>query len=286
LKRYTVLILIVIVITIISGVTNATAKETEPKPFKTKEQCLSCHEKETFGIEKEGKKISLYVDQEKYENSVHGQFACIGCHKFEEPHQYGKVLTNRVSEKCANCHTGATFEYSRSVHNQNSEQEQPNCVDCHGGHYIKKIDGVDSPVAAVSLADTCGQKCHAQESEHFKESFHGKAAALNAENSADCVTCHGYHQILSQDNPVAMTSEEKKSFLCKSCHGSSLLGTESMEHYVIQPEGYSLPMYLTKEIFIWLILVVVTVFLLHIELDLFHRLRTALTRKKDETKGV
>jgi nitrate/TMAO reductase-like tetraheme cytochrome c subunit len=44
------------------------------------ELCLSCHEDNELYMEKDGKKISVFVDPGHYKNTVHAGAECVDCH--------------------------------------------------------------------------------------------------------------------------------------------------------------------------------------------------------------
>lgn len=251
MKKSSVIVLIVGIFTLMTiGVSGAYAAGIDHQKFKDKEQCLNCHSQ-------------LGFNAEEFEGSVHGVFECISCHNFDADgsNEYG----------CVNCHTGVDFEYHRSVHSKSSNG--PDCGDCHGsGHNIVRSTNPASHVYGSNLADTCGE-CHVKASDQYMESFHGKAVALGAENAPDCSTCHESHQVLSSDDPLALSSTGRKAELCGECHEGSALGANFVEHYEMKPTGQGMPMYWVKKVFVWLILIVVGVFLVHIELDLLHKLR-------------
>lgn len=222
----------------------------------------------------EAQDIEDRIDQGRFEASVHGMFSCISCHDEEAGGKTGgktgEELGAAVSKRCTQCHTGAGFDYPRSIH---MEHEQgPNCVTCHGSHYISPAFDASSPVNPGNIAQTCGS-CHPQEQLSFEESFHGKAVALGSDNAPDCAYCHRSHDVLEIDNPVAMVSAERKNQLCTQCHAGDGLGTRFAEHYPLAAQGAGAPMYWVKKVFMWLILIVVGFFLIHIELELWHKLR-------------
>jgi predicted CXXCH cytochrome family protein len=123
------------------------------------------------------------------------------------------------------------------------------------------------------IIETCGA-CHGGVIESYKDSFHGKAVALGAKDSPDCTGCHGAHKVLSKKDPLSLTHPDQKTQLCAECHGNGAIGVNAQEHYELEPTGYSAPMYWINKAFMWLILLVVGFFLIHIILDLLHRLRT------------
>src|SRR5262245_47883951 len=76
--------------------------------------CLSCHNdpelvKELPG----GKKVSVFVNEEKFKKSVHGANDCISCHAdiTEVPHQ-----ENLAKVDCSVCHGDVNDVYQASSH--------------------------------------------------------------------------------------------------------------------------------------------------------------------------
>ncbi len=245
---------------------------------KTKGQCFSCHGKKDYSITKGNARIPLFLDENKFKSSVHGVFACKVCHDdSNQEHLYGQELQDKVSKQCSNCHTGAALEYSRSVHSGNKENS-PNCVNCHYSHYISPLSDNTSPVSGVNLASTCAANCHQIQGQEFSESFHGKAVALGSKSAPSCVTCHRSHRILAKDNPADATNPKNKRNLCASCHAGNVLGVGMVEHYEVKPTGYGKAMYHVKTKMSWLIIAVMTIFLVHIILDLVYRVRNKLKR--------
>jgi predicted CXXCH cytochrome family protein len=227
--------------------------QPEHSQFRDTEQCLECHEEN--------------IDRKKYEDSKHGNLECISCHDFNEAGGQADI-----AEKCGGCHSDATEDYNQSVHKE--ADYGPGCDDCHGdSHYISSAGGTGSLMHRTNLAGSCG-KCHAQVEVSYKESFHGKAVALGSKNSPDCTYCHGSHLVLSSLDPESLTNPAHKPELCTKCHTGNVLGVGGVEHYTLKPEGYSAPMYWVKKAFMWLILLVVGFFLIHILLDLIYKLRT------------
>ena len=45
------------------------------------EECVMCHSDDTLTKERKGHEISLFVDEDKFSNSVHGGLECIDCHE-------------------------------------------------------------------------------------------------------------------------------------------------------------------------------------------------------------
>ena len=109
----------------------ACAARAEQKP-KDKD-CLACHSDATLTTEVNGKQVSLYVDESKMKQSIHGgMFACVDCHKDV------KGLVHETTPKkitCAECHADAQQAYAHSLHStaKPGAAQAANCQDCHGG---------------------------------------------------------------------------------------------------------------------------------------------------------
>src|SRR5664279_5920710 len=112
---------------ILSLLASAAAARAERKP-KDKD-CLACHSDATLTTEVNGKQVSLYVDEGKMKQSIHGgMFACVDCHKDV------KGLVHETTPKkvtCAECHADAQQAYSHSLHAKDYRAGGPgaNCQD-------------------------------------------------------------------------------------------------------------------------------------------------------------
>jgi hypothetical protein len=75
------------------------------------------------------------------------------------------------------------------------------------------------------------QKCHADKemmernqvfliaTQTYYESYHGKVEHLGYPKLvAGCADCHGFHSILSRDNPKSLVSDQRLVETCGKCH--------------------------------------------------------------------
>jgi cytochrome b subunit of formate dehydrogenase len=180
-----------------------------------------------------GKTVSLYVNENKLKNSVHGAlFTCVDCHKDVTSLVHTtppKIIT------CAACHADAEQAYAHSIHAKDSKTGKnaaATCQDCHGGaHQILAADNPQSPVYHDNIPATCG-RCHGQKflmesyglsTEPFisyQESVHGRAAANGSMKAAVCTDCHGTHAILPADNPRSPIFKLNVAATCGKCHSA------------------------------------------------------------------
>ncbi|MHB9014430.1 MAG: hypothetical protein ACYC49_19640, partial [Ignavibacteriaceae bacterium] len=152
--------------------------------------CLSCHEDKTLKGKKDGKEISVFVDQKKLVSSVHAGKKCIDCHvdlkDSDFPH---KENVNKA--KCTNCHKEENKDYTESLHGRaaaKGDRLAPVCQTCHGSHEILPVKDPKSAVAPLNIPYVCGS-CHREGSpvqvqrhipqsnilENYTESIHGEA---------------------------------------------------------------------------------------------------------------
>ncbi len=196
----------------------------------TDKDCLACHSDPTLNANVNGKTASLYVNENKLKNSVHGMFTCVDCHKDVTS------LAHTAPPKhvaCASCHTDAAQAYAHSIHAQKRKRggkAAAACQDCHGdAHQILAVNDSKSPVFHGNIPATCG-RCHGQKflmesyglsNEpviSYQQSVHGHATANGSMNAAVCTDCHGAHLILPAGNPQSPIYKFNVPATCGRCH--------------------------------------------------------------------
>ncbi len=209
------------------------AGKTAAKP--TVADCLACHGDNSLSKEVNGKPVSLYVDEQKFKNSIHGSmFACTDCHK-----DVTSATHERTPQKveCASCHADQDAAYMKGFHAKaakGGDKFAARCVDCHGSaHEILPASDPKSKVNHANIPATCGT-CHGQKfvmeaSGHsaqtfvsYQESVHGKAIAKDGDktSAAVCTDCHGAHDIRTAADPSSPIFKFKVPETCAKCHGS------------------------------------------------------------------
>lgn len=192
------------------------------------EDCLTCHEDPDLKTEK-GK--SLFVDNEKYKISIHGEagLSCIECHQDLKDTQDFPHPEKLALVSCAACHEKAAKEFKTSIHWQ-AGQRGPlivTCAACHGKHDIKNKDNINSRVFALNLPRMC-EGCHLEKVKtergtefikQYQRSIHFRAlekAGLTI--SAHCGHCHGAHNIKEVKDPSSRVSRKNIIHTCGKCH--------------------------------------------------------------------
>ncbi|MBC8184980.1 cytochrome b/b6 domain-containing protein [candidate division KSB1 bacterium] len=199
----------------------------------TNEECLDCHsDPELTKITESGKEDTVFVDEEKFTGSIHGEFSCIDCHSniVELPHD-----ENLEHPDCYECHEDVAEEYLQSYHGiglEKGDEDAPYCWDCHSSHYVYSFDDTLSKTHPLNQPQTCA-KCHsdpqivkkhhipiANPYEAYTTSIHFKAIIEKRpdETPATCSDCHGAHSLQPVTNPLSMINRFNIPKTCSKCH--------------------------------------------------------------------
>ncbi len=126
------------------------------------ETCLECHDDMDLTKNVGERVVSLHVDIEQFNASIHGQegIECIDCHQdldgFDDwPHD-----EELEDVDCAMCHDDVAEIYSASMHGvQVTEGNDlaPRCWSCHGAHNITPPENPDSAVNKFNILIMCSQ---------------------------------------------------------------------------------------------------------------------------------
>ncbi len=230
----------ILFLTITNGIGQALAQENN--------DCFSCHSDISIAGTRKGKTISVFTDETKFSQSVHGSLACTACHTDLEgkeiPHEEELTAVN-----CGNCHSEIAELHDKSLHGKaltKGDPLAPHCYDCHGKHDIQTSKNHDSPTSPLKVPFTCG-KCHQEGSpvqkqriihqdhiiENYSESIHGEGLLRKGLIVAPhCASCHTAHSILPHTNTTSSISRKNIASTCAKCHAE----IEAVHRKVIKGE--------------------------------------------------
>lgn len=195
-------------------------------------ECFACHsDKSLVMTNAAGHAVSLYVDEEKFNGSIHAKNLCTSCHSDITDLPHAETL-KPVS--CSQCHRIETEIYLKSDHGQAVHKgvtEAASCQDCHGSaHYLLNYRNPASPVNRAHILETCG-RCHgnveAMEKFNLRQravvvtyenSVHGLAHSNGVINAAVCSDCHGTHDLHRSTNPESKLYWQNIPTTCGKCH--------------------------------------------------------------------
>ncbi|MBI4549173.1 MAG: ammonia-forming cytochrome c nitrite reductase subunit c552 [Ignavibacteriae bacterium] len=157
-----------------------------------------------------------------------------------------------ISTVCAKCHSNAAImvkEYNSilsrnqleilqlSVHGKLSvsgKERIVQCTTCHGVHGIVSVKSPSSPVFPTHVPKTCA-KCHSDaifmraynpalpvdQLEKYHTSVHGMLNAKGDHKPAECVSCHGSHDIRSAKDAKSAVYPTNLPATCAKCHSNA-----------------------------------------------------------------
>ncbi len=276
-----------------------TPKDSLDVKISQEKLCLSCH-LEDPNVKKVATEDISETFITSYENSVHGsalyggnpQVAnCVDCHtshnvlKKIEPQS--TIYKANIPETCSKCHQEITDEFNLSIHGTAVSKgifDAPVCTDCHGEHNILKHDDPSSPVAFSNVSRDVCSPCHssvklnekfgiqADRYSTFSDSYHGLALTGGSIEVANCVSCHGAHNIKPSTDSTSTVSKENLIKTCGKCHpGANKNFTIGKIHVDIKDEADQPVLSFIATIYMTLIFSVVGIMLLHNILDLYRK---------------
>ncbi|MCJ7553481.1 MAG: cytochrome c3 family protein [Ignavibacteriaceae bacterium] len=181
------------------------------------DDCLACHSDADLTMEKKGKEISLFVEENVVNKSVHSKLNCVSCHSgFSADDIPHKDPMTQVS--CLGCHQAALIKHQFHPKIIKSggrgTSADVNCQNCHGIHDVVKVQR--SKWSQANIPVSCGQ-CHKDASENYQLSNHYDAFKKGEKSAPDCIFCH--KTIITKSSAKSKvelkTAQEK---LCLSCH--------------------------------------------------------------------
>ena len=210
--------------------------------------CFMCHGDKAATGKRNGKIVSIFVDEKKIGSSVHGKVLCISCHvdlkDSDFPHK-----EKLAPAQCGGCHQDAKKLYDEGIHGKAYAKKDPlapNCQNCHGAHEITKVKDKNSAVYALKIPYLCG-KCHKEGTpvqlqrnipqdhilENYSESIHGEGLLKKGlAVSATCASCHSPHRILPHTDPRSTIARKNIAATCTTCH----VAIEAVHRKIIRGE--------------------------------------------------
>jgi cytochrome b subunit of formate dehydrogenase len=197
--------------------------------------CLTCHKQQDLTMTRDGETVSLFVDEQAYESSMHADTACAQCHTDVSVAQERACATVESPVDCSICHAEQVTEYQISTHGTlqaEGDLDAPTCQDCHAKHATLASEAPTSPTYPRNVPTLCGE-CHRVGEQaatridaevddivgSYEDSVHGRALIESGlVVTATCADCHGAHSELPPDDPRALINPLNIAGTCGVCH--------------------------------------------------------------------
>jgi uncharacterized protein with PIN domain len=226
----------------------ALAAASAPVTAQENDDCFMCHGDDSLETERDGRTVSLFVDEMKFAGSVHASMSCTSCHadldgvELPHPESHQKV-------DCGVCHDEEATRYDEGLHGAAAARGDPlapSCAACHGAHDILPVKNLRSAVAPQRIPFVCGS-CHqegapAQQQreihqdhilENYTESIHGEGLLKKGlVVAATCASCHSPHRILPHTDPRSSIARANIAATCTQCH----VAIEAVHRKIIKGE--------------------------------------------------
>ncbi len=268
----------------------SSAQTAREKTLELNGTCANCHAW-AFDPSKVG------VHQMAMANGNLEAAVCTDCHSAHNTQPLGDPRTT-IPETCERCHSLIYEEYASSVHGSalinEGNSDVPDCVDCHGSHFIQGPPTGDFHLYSPEICATCHADKELMEKyglstevfETYVSDFHGKSIILyepeypgQETNKPVCIDCHGVHNIKAKDDPESSVMQDNLLITCQKCHPDATgnFPTAWMGHYPPSRTNFPLVYFvdLFYKIFIPVVLGGMVVFVLA---DLIRR---AINRRKE-----
>jgi predicted CXXCH cytochrome family protein len=196
------------------------------------------------------------------------------------------VFRQNIPETCGGCHADEFAAYRASTHGKavaRGSSDSPVCSTCHGEHAVLRLG--EPGATTVVASETC-ESCHGSAAlarrydlpqgavTSYEDSYHGRAARGGLAQAAGCVSCHGVHRILEAADPESSIHPANLQATCSGCHAGATQSFASS--YAHGPRGATAGdrgAGIVRNIYVWLILLVIGGMALHNGIVLWHDLR-------------
>jgi hypothetical protein len=171
-----------------------------------------------------------------------------------------RIFAQSSGNSCIRCHLRLEFRLSDPAKKITDDIHQKNglsCADCHGGDpnsadpkiAMSPTRGFRGAPLAKDVPGFCG-RCHSNpetirkfnpslatdQLEKYWTSKHGQLLRKGDTKVAECVSCHGVHDIRAINDPISSVYALNVPRTCSRCHGNA----QYMESYHIPTNQYEL----------------------------------------------
>jgi cytochrome b subunit of formate dehydrogenase len=159
---------------------------------------------------------------------------CHGRHDIVSPKAPGsKMGSAKLTEFCGTCHADVKNTFTHSAHSHALEagvKGAPNCIECHRNPIARVTATQDSTQIKVAQEKLC-LSCHLDDPnvrtrmsptagfiQAYEGSVHGASLHGGNGKAANCVDCHGSHEMQKGSDPSSRVAKANIPHTCAKCH--------------------------------------------------------------------
>jgi formate dehydrogenase gamma subunit len=159
---------------------------------------------------------------------------CHGTHNIVSPKSPDSKHTYLL-QTCGKCHEEQKANFLNSVHGKASAagiSSAPNCISCHQNHITGLTESQDSVAVKTAQVKLC-LSCHLDNPDvrarvapsskfisSYEHSVHGAALTNGKAAAANCVDCHGSHDIQQGNQSTSQVNRQNIPLTCAKCHSA------------------------------------------------------------------
>ena len=193
--------------------------------------CLRCHASDALKHTFHPQLIQAVTSHEEPAVSCKD---CHGTHDIVSPKVPGsKFHESKIVESCGECHGDVKDDFLSSAHGKAVAagiKGAPNCLTCHRNQ-LTPTDGAHDTLATKIAQEKLCLSCHLDNPDvrartspsagflaAYEQSVHGRALLKGNDKAANCVDCHGSHQMKKGLDPSATVNKIHIPETCAKCH--------------------------------------------------------------------
>jgi cytochrome b subunit of formate dehydrogenase/nitrate reductase cytochrome c-type subunit len=139
----------------------------------------------------------------------------------------------RLTTSCGSCHPDVMSNFESSAHGRALASHlagAPTCLTCHKNDIVQGAANKDSVTVKITQVTMC-LSCHLDDPQvrarmsptagfilTYDKSVHGAALMRGDPRAANCVDCHGSHQMSKGGNPESRVNKAHIPETCSTCH--------------------------------------------------------------------
>lgn len=152
---------------------------------------------------------------------------------------------SKLSETCGQCHGDIKETFAHSAHAKAFEdgvKGAPNCLSCHTNAIARPRPGRDAGQLKISQEKLC-LSCHLDDPDvrartapsagfiaSYEQSVHGSAVLEGNTAAANCIDCHGSHEMTRGSVPTSRVARAHIAETCGTCHGGVAVELKESVH--------------------------------------------------------